>query len=237
MTQTGVRLDLAGLNKTLELLAWLLEAEAEDTKGKKRKKEVLLNAAKEVRELMPDLEAMPPAPDPVKEAQLLLWNEAQRAQSLLSTEAARIRKETTIKAAFCIPSGLLAGIIEILCPDLEGEEHRKTYDRLVDAFEDIGWRVYRWTSHLQTNEQREPLRQLSALLEEHPGHHLTGQVRELLALALSWCANTSHNKAPGLGDAPEGVLYPRISLELVPVKNKRDVPKEWREPLVKKDGK
>ena len=31
----------------------------------------------------------------------------------------------------------------------------------------------------------------------------------------------------------DGVLYPRISMELVKVENSRDIPKEWRESLVK----
>ena len=37
------------------------------------------------------------------------------------------------------------------------------------------------------------------------------------------------------GQAPDGVLYPRISMELHPFKNYRDIPKEWKEPLVSKE--
>jgi hypothetical protein len=52
---------LARLDEKLDDLAWSLEA---DAKRRSAKGNALLEAARAVRDLMPDLEAMPPAPQP-----------------------------------------------------------------------------------------------------------------------------------------------------------------------------
>jgi hypothetical protein len=85
---------------------------------------------------------------------------------------------------------------------------------------------------------KEPLRQLAAMLNNHPLHFLTTHVLTVLHYSLRWCENTSQifrspisGKADGI--APEGVLFPRISLEFHPFKTRHDTPQEWRSPLVK----
>jgi hypothetical protein len=79
----------------------------EEGKGK-----TALISANAIRGLIPDLEAMPPKPDPVGDAKALLWEVTQRAQELLRTEAIRIQKMTAVKEAFAIPGGLFFRVVE-----------------------------------------------------------------------------------------------------------------------------
>jgi hypothetical protein len=237
VAQDGEHIDsLSRLGTDLDDLAWDLEEEAQDLRGKGR--EALLDSAKAIRGLVPDEEAMPPEPDPVEEAQRLLWEETQRAQELLRAESARQAKENTIKEAFAIPNGLLSAVFDVLRPEIGTDEYRELFEKVSAVFEDAGWKVYKWTGRLESNDRGEPLRQLSTLMEKYPVHHLTAHVRAVLHHALRWCENTSCNHPSPIsgkvqnGNAPEGVLYPRISIELVPAQRSRDVPKEWQEPLV-----
>jgi hypothetical protein len=172
----------------------------------------------------------------VKEAQALLWDEAQRAQELLRSEDARIAKSNTIKEAFAIPGGLLAKVLDALYPEAVGDEYKALYEKASSVFEEAGWRVYDNVGRLSSQKGREPLRHLSNLMESFPVHSLTGHVLEVLHHALRWCENTSldflspiSGKANGV--APEGVLYPHVTLELVPLKGARDVPADWKKPL------
>jgi len=76
----------------------------------------------------------------------------------------------------------------------------------------------------------------------YPLSNLTSHALTVIHYALRWCENTSYNTVAPItgkrqcGIPPEGVLYPRISMELVKVESSRDIPKEWKEPLVQEGG-
>ena len=238
VAKDGIRIDLAGLEGALEDIAMVLEDKADSARGKT--KEALRDAAEAVRELIPDRDAMQPEPDPIAEAQAFLMQERLLAQELLNTEAARMRKESTIKAAFCIPDGLLSRVIQALLPGVEHDEFKAANSKVEAIFEDAGWRVYSYASSLSSNKAREPLRQLARLIEDFPRSSLTSHALAVIHYALRWCENVSYAYvSPITGKAqngvpPDGVLFPRISMELVKVESSQDIPKEWREPLVPK---
>ena len=78
------------------------------------------------------------------------------------------------------------------------------------------------------------------MIENFPVNHLTAHVLAVLYFSLRWCENTSHNflspiSGKANGQAPDGVLYPHISMKLHPFKSYRDIPKEWKEPLVSQE--
>ena len=88
--------------------------------------------------------------------------------------------------------------------------------------------------------QYEPIRKLNTLIDQYYHSPLTAHVLAVLHFALRWCENTSHNYVSPIsgraeGIAPDGVLFPHISMEFHPFKTYRDVPKEWLEPLVSKE--
>ena len=108
------------------------------------------------------------------------------------------------------------------------------------VLERFGWVVHHTDNPKWIAKQYAPLRMLAALRERHPSHPLTKHVLEALWLALRWCENTSLSYVSPIsgiadGKAPEGVLYPRISIELHPLETWRDIPKEWSGTAVK-DG-
>ena len=121
MSRDGDHIDsLDTLDSFLEDIALTMEDYAEPLNGKG--KAALLLAAGLVRDLIPDMDAMPPEPDPVAEAQALLREERRAAQALLVEESARIQKESTIKEAFCIPGGLLSNALLAAMGDDVSEE-------------------------------------------------------------------------------------------------------------------
>ena len=76
-----------------------------------------------------------------------------------------------------------------------------------------------------------------------PGSENVPQPTPHIELQILERANTGRNAA-GLirkrltvSTPPDGVLYPRISMEFVKVERSRDVPKEWKAPLVPEPGK
>ena len=234
------------LVEELDAILWSLEDEADTARGKRRER--LRVAAEAVSDLLPDPEAMKPEPDPIAAAQAFLDEERQRAQLLLSAEAARLKKEAFIKEAYFMPCGILNGIMNITLPG-DGENHQHQWEearKRVEAFlENAGWKVDSGFGEANPAyiRRREPLRQLARLIENFPRSSLTAHALEVIHYALRWCENTSYcftSPITGKGQCgipPEGVLYPRISMELVKVESSLDVPKEWKEPLVPEPGK
>lgn len=212
---------LKALGDALDDLAWTLSCEAHERRGKAR--EAFQAAAKAVRDLMPDEDAMPPQPDPIAEARHLLRDECQRSQELLRTEAARVRKETAMKEAFAIPDGLLFAIVDAIAPG-NGEGG---YTSAVAVLEQAGWSVCDRMDASATGyvNRREPLRKLADLREKFPIHHLRAHAEEVIDLALTWCMGAS--LVYGKGQVPEGVLYPHIAVAMLPFSSWRDVPKEY----------
>ena len=239
VARCGQRMTFNSLEEALDALAWHLEDEADTAKGKSREK--LKEAAEAVRDLLPDPEAMKPEPDPIAAAQAFLDEERQRAQDLLRAEAARMKKETFIKEAYFMPCGILNGIMDRALP--VGEESRSQWEearkRVEKFLEDAGWTVDPGFGPANPAyiRSREPLRQLARLIDDFPLSSLTSHALAVIRYALRWCENTSYNFTSPItskgqnGIPPEGVLYPRISMELVKVESSRDVPKEWKEPL------
>jgi hypothetical protein len=190
---------------------------------------------------------MKPEPDPVEDARNFLDEERQRAQMLLRTEAARMKKEAYVKEAYFMPCEVLNGIMERVLPgnneDRDPHEWRTLRMRAEVFLEEAGWSVD--PGHGPANptyiRSREPLRKLARLMEEYPLQPLTAHVLAVLHYALRWCENTSYNSTSPItgkgqcGVPPEGVLYPRISMEFVQMEHARDIPKEWKEPLVSKE--
>jgi hypothetical protein len=228
------------LAATLEDWAIVLEGEAESAEGDH--KEALLKLVEEIRRYAPDFDAAPPKPDPVLNAQWLLAKERASAQKLLNEEAERARKESAIKEAFCIPEGLICRVLQAIIPaDMRRDGFDDAYGKAARVFEDAGWQVYTYCYSLPSDKKQEPLRQLSKMLENFPIHPLTAQVCEALSYALRWCENTSCRiPSPITGEAsgiaPEGVFFPRLTLELEKVESNRDIPAEWAGKLVKEDA-
>jgi hypothetical protein len=239
----------AALEDVLDNLALYLENEADSSKGKKTK-ETLKEAAEAVRNILPDPEAMKPEPDPIAVAQAFLLEERIRAQKVLVTEAARMKKEAVIKEAFFMPCGVLNGIMDIALSTTDDNRHendrwRDVRDKIEAFLEAAGWTVDSGFGSYNPayTRSREPLRLLARLMEDFPRHTLTTHVLAVLHYALRWCENTSYAFiSPMTGKAqpgvpPEGVLYPHISMEFVKVESSKDVPKEWTKPLVTEPGK
>jgi hypothetical protein len=194
VSQTGEHVTLGGLKSTLGSIEAELEAGAKEVKSKLYKT-VLEILAQGIHDIIPDLEALPPEPDPLRDAIDLLNAEVERAQVLLAEEAERTRREQTIKEAFCIPGALLFRIIEVVSPKATPEGAKELYDQITAVFEDRGWKVYHWANHLPSIESREPLRQLSTLLEQYPVHYLKRHVLEVLSRVtawLAWCGTPSN---------------------------------------------
>ena len=156
-----------------------------------------------------------------------------KAKRLLYSEAARRQKETTMKEAYCISSDMIGEIISTLFPDHEGG----TREYIEEVFESRGWNV----SYGTDIKRRKPLRQLARLIAGYPRHPLTAHVLAVVHFAHRWCENTSHLTVSPItgkcqnGKAPDGVQYPRISMEFVEVGHKDNVPNEWKAPLVSQD--
>ncbi|MCL1986092.1 MAG: hypothetical protein FWG59_06575 [Betaproteobacteria bacterium] len=246
VTKDGIHINgLAELEGALEDVAWLLEERLDVTKGKTR--ETLREATEAVRELLPDLEAMQPEPNPIAEAQAFLREECQRAQELLKAETDRMRKEAFIKEAYFMPAEVLNGILDIAIPgeDRDPQQWRELHERIKAFLEEQGWKVNSGfgIANPAYIRSREPLRQLARLIDGFPLSSLTSHALAVIHYALRWCENTSHKFTSPItgkgqcGIPPEGVLYPHISMELVKVESFRDVPKEWQMPLVPEQGK
>lgn len=214
---------LQAFGDALDELAWSLEEEGTERRGKVR--EVFQSAAKAVRGLMPDEDAMSPQSDPIAEARRLLLDECIKAQELLMTEAARVKKEVAIREAFALPSSLLFDLVDAIAPGKKQESREAAFAILERA----GWSVRDFSGNggVKYIKGREPLRKLAELREKFPIHYLRAHVEEVLDLALTWCKGAS--LVYGNGQPPEGVLYPHITVDMLPFPSGRDVPKEYRE--------
>jgi hypothetical protein len=235
---------LDALADALGDLAWHLENQAGLSKGKSAA--TLREAAQDVRDLIPDTVAMQPEPDPVAAAQSFLLEERERAQELLRAEANRMRAEAFIKEAYFMPAGILSGILDRAIPDDEESRPKweRAHARAKEFLEGLGWTVD--SGFGQANpayiRSREPLRKLARLIDDFPRSHLTSNALAVIHYALLWCENTSFSCTSPItgrcqhGTPPDGVLYPRISMEFVKVENSRNIPKEWTMPLVDEGG-
>ena len=137
-----------------------------------------------------------------------------------------------------IPGGLLEAIIDAVKPESRGKRLEKEMEAAATVLERFGWEMQYTDNPKWITKRYAPLRMLAALWERHSAHPLTGHVLEALRLALRWCENTSPERISPIsgkadGKAPEGVLYPRISIELQPLETWRDIPKEWSGTAVK----
>lgn len=161
------------------------------------------------------------------------------AHEILRNEAERCKKEAVIKEAFAIPADTLFAVLTAVFDVRTAEQPGEVFAAAKKALEHEGWIVY--GEHGPANpayvRSRAPLRQLLALIENFPCHHLTAHTLSVMRHALRWCENTSRNYCSPIsgisdGRAPDGVLYPHVSLDLHPLASMTDVPREWREPLV-----
>jgi hypothetical protein len=155
-----------------------------------------------------------------------------------------MKKEAVIKEAFFMPAGILNGIMGMAMGTTD-DQWREVREKIEAFLEYAGWHVDSGFGSYNPAyiRSREPLRQLARLMEDFPQNPLTRHALAVIHYALRWCENTSYavvslmtGKAQN-GIPPEGVLYPRISMELVKVEHQRDIPKEWKEPLAPEQGK
>ncbi|MDY0258672.1 MAG: hypothetical protein RBR41_03270 [Desulfovibrio sp.] len=183
--------------------------------------------------LDPDMDACP-----VSYAEQKKLNDARRtlavayedAQDVLRSEAERQKKEAIIRESFAIPAATLFAVLSAVFDARTAEHPGEVFAAAKEALENEGWIVY--GEHGPANpayvRSRAPLRQLLALIENFPCHHLTSHVLSVMRHALRWCENTSR----GHGLVHNGALYPHIAMELQTLNSAKDVPREWREPLV-----
>ena len=193
----------------------------------------------------PDLDACPAPPtheEQLRDARWLLQRAVVDAQDLLRTESTRQRKEEVMQEAFTIPAATLYGLLKAAF-DAAGVEYAEgAFKAAEQKLEGYGWEVYghMGEANLGYIRTRAPLRKLATLIDRYPRSPLTDHTLAVLHFSSRWCENTSHNFPSPIsgkadGQAPDGVLYPRISMELHPFKSYRDIPKEWKEPLVSKE--
>lgn len=192
--------------------------------------------------LDPDMEACPAkatAQQEVNDARRILATAYENAQKVLRTEVERRKKEAVARESFAIPADTLFAVLTAVFDARTAEHPGEVFAAAKEALENEGWIVY--GEHGPANpayvRSRAPLRQLLALIENFPCHPLTAHTLSVLRHSLRWCENTSYNyRSPisGMADgrAPGGVLYPHVSLDLHPLASMKDVPREWREPLV-----
>lgn len=193
-------------------------------------------------EITPDMEACPSSLarlEKVNDARRTLATAYEDAREVLQNEAERCKKEAVARESFAIPADTLFAVLTTVFDARTAEHPGEVFAAAKEALENEGWIVY--GEHGPANpayvRSRAPLRQLLALIENWPCHHLTAHTLSVLRSALRWCENTSYNyRSPisGIanGCAPDGVFYPRILMELQPLKEARDIPREWREPLI-----
>lgn len=242
VSESGTVLDFDGLRWRLQELSQGLEniKQTAEAAGQGAIVEEIAYLIEDVSYMTPDADAMEPELDPITAARKLLQEECRNALDLLKTESARQHKEAMKKEAFCLPYSLFQRLIKAVKPEVESEEEWNAIHAAAEKeLERFGWVVEEHVDNPAYIEKRAVFfRQLRDLTERYPLHYLTTHTLEVLRLALSWCENTSHaypSPITGVanGNAPEGIFFPRISLELIPFKTWRDVPKEWREPLSK----
>jgi hypothetical protein len=111
VTKLGEHINLDDLVCTFEHLVSVLKTEADCAKGES--KATLIDAAVSIHELLPDLEAMPPKPDPIADAEDFLCGQVQAAQELLRAEAKRERDKTVCKEAWCVPGYFITEITSV----------------------------------------------------------------------------------------------------------------------------
>ena len=137
-----------------------------------------------------------------------------------------------------IPGGLLEAIIDAVKPESRGKRLENEMEAAATVLERFGWKMQYTDNPKWITKRYAPLWMLAALWERHSAHPLTGHVLEALRLALRWCENTSPEHISPIsgkadGKAPEGVLYPRISIELHAIKSWDGIPKDWWASAVK----
>jgi FAD/FMN-containing dehydrogenase len=102
--------------------------------------------------------------------------------------------------------------------------------RVEKIFSEAGWEVDQYAGiDLHDNDNRKFMREFARMLNNFPWQHLTCQTLEIMEYALRWMENTSHKFASPIsgradGIAPDGVLYPYITMEL---HESSDVQREW----------
>jgi hypothetical protein len=176
--------------------------------------------------LIPDENARQPQPDPVAAAREFLDSEILKARELLSLESRRAREDAVAREAFVMPDALLMGILKVCNVD-----NAEAFGKARQYLEEEAWIVLPAATPRCNARLRDILCRVKELLRRPKGH-LLNQLMEILDYVLMWEEGTSWTRPQGDDHAAEGVLYPHISLELVPLARRRDIPDEWREPLV-----
>ena len=225
----GSSIDFDDLSDGLTELALSLEElrETAATAGQEALAEGITSLVGNLAAIAPDSEALEPEPeepDPVLMAHLFLASEFRRAQEIVNSEARRQREIAVRKEAFVMPWDLLQQIIQTVKGDCQEAEFKKAKQTV----EDYGWEVTDYVSNIiRIVSKGEPFRKLRSLLEDASWYHLSSQLLEITDLILAWTRGTSANVAPGTGKAPEGVLYPYITVEMLPIPGRMEVPKEY----------